>query len=109
MLTSMRDTVVIIPVYNEEKSLPYVLESIPMERIDFAIVVDNGSTDLSGQIAKKMGAKVVFEKKRGYGQACLAGINASNKYNAQNIVFLDGDFSDDPRATTFIDAARQGL
>ena len=64
---------VIIPAFNEEKSIPYVLNDIP-NFVNQVIVCDNSSTDKTSEIAKSFGAKVVYEKKRGYGNACLKAI-----------------------------------
>lgn len=91
---------VIIPALNEEKSLPLVLKSLPS--VGRAIVVDNGSTDRTAQIAADLGATVVAEPVRGYGIACLRGIQAVRDAIATSheqpaaIVFLDADFSDSP-------------
>jgi len=84
---------VIIPVLNEERSLPRVLADIPAW-VDRVIVVDNGSTDDTAQVAKRHGATVVRESVRGYGAACLRGIAVAA--DADILVFLDGDYSDFP-------------
>ena len=85
---------VIIPVYNEEAGLPLVLAAIPRGLVAETVVVDNGSTDTSAAIAQSHGARVVSEPRRGYGSACLAGIEAASSHDI--LVFLDGDFSDYP-------------
>ena len=85
---------VIIPVFDEEESLPLVLGEIPPDLVDEVVVVDNGSTDRSAQVATASGARVVHEPRRGYGSACLAGIAACQP---GIIVFLDGDYSDYPQ------------
>jgi len=59
-------------------------------------VVDNGSSDDTGRIAKACGATVILEKQKGYGYACLKGINYLESYNPEIVVFLDGDYSDYP-------------
>lgn len=87
-------TAVIIPVFNEEASLPSVLADIPTDLVDEVIVVDNGSTDGSASLARAHGATVVQEDQRGYGAACLRGIAASVGHEV--LVFLDGDYSDYP-------------
>lgn len=56
------------------------------------IVVDNGSTDRTAELAREAGACVVREERRGYGYACLRGIKEAS--DAEVIVFLDGDYSD---------------
>lgn len=86
----------IIPVLNEEDSIGLVLADIPKELISRVIVVDNGSTDRTNQIASEAGAIVVREPQRGYGAACLRGMAAAKQYHPDLIVFLDGDYSDRP-------------
>jgi len=87
--------VVIIPAYNEEESLPKVLADIP-DFVDEVIVANNGSTDGTVKVAKKVGATVVNENERGYGAACLKAIENIQSKNFFVVVFLDGDFSDFP-------------
>lgn len=85
---------VIIPVLNEEKAIAKVINDIPQELVQEIIVVDNGCTDNTAEIARDHGAKVILEQRKGYGSACLAGIAAVE--GADIIVFIDGDYSDDP-------------
>ena len=85
---------VIIPVLNEEGAIANVIGDIPKTLVQEIIVVDNGCTDNTPAIAKRKGAKVVMEPRRGYGAACLAGIAAVTEPNI--VVFLDGDYSDYP-------------
>ncbi len=85
---------VIIPVLNEEGAIANVINDIPKSLVQEIIVVDNGCTDRTAEIARKHGAKVVREPQRGYGNACLAGIAAVQ--TADVVVFLDGDYSDNP-------------
>jgi glycosyltransferase involved in cell wall biosynthesis len=85
---------VIIPAYNEEESLPHVLSDLPKDRLHQIIVVDNRSTDRTSEVARENGATVVYEKRRGYGQACLSGMDALDAPDI--VVFLDGDYSDYP-------------
>jgi glycosyltransferase involved in cell wall biosynthesis len=88
---------VIIPVYNEKESIAKVLDSIPKTLVDEIVVVDNGSSDKSPQIAQTHGATVISEPHRGYGAACLKGIDYLKNHNPPDIlVFLDGDYSDYP-------------
>jgi len=84
---------VIIPVFNEEESLPKVLHDLPRHLIDEIIVVNNGCTDQTPEIAQKCGCHVVDEPQRGYGQACLSGMLAL-KSATDIVVFIDGDHSD---------------
>lgn len=84
---------VIIPALNEELAITKVISAIP-NWVDDLIVVDNGSSDSTATVARSMGARVVSEPRRGYGSACLAGINALR--NTDVVVFLDADFSDYP-------------
>jgi glycosyltransferase involved in cell wall biosynthesis len=85
----------IIPALNEEKSIGFVLEAIPKNLIGQVIVVDNGSTDRTIELARRGGASVVTERTKGYGAACLAGI-ASLSENCRIVAFVDADFSDFP-------------
>ena len=85
---------VIIPVLNEEKAIAKVINDIPQELVQEIIVVDNGCSDNTAEIARNHGAKVISEPRKGYGRACLAGIAAVEC--ADIIVFIDGDYSDDP-------------
>lgn len=87
--------VVIIPAFNEEESLPLVLADLPRERVAEVIVVDNASTDRTGEVAAKKGARVVREERPGYGSACLRGI-AALPPDTDVVVFLDADYSDHP-------------
>ena len=94
MVSASARIAVIIPALNEERSLPLVLAGLPRERIHEIVVVDNGSTDNTAQVARDGGARVVQEPRRGYGSACLAGIAALDDPGI--VVFLDADHSDDP-------------
>lgn len=82
---------VILPCLNEAEALPWVLERIPARWQ--AIVVDNGSDDGSGRIAAELGATVVTERRRGFGAACHAGLEAAK---ADIVCFCDCDASMDP-------------
>jgi glycosyltransferase involved in cell wall biosynthesis len=86
---------VLIPAFNEEKSIGYVLRDIPKDIVGQIVVIDNNSTDRTSEIAKMAGAQVVIERQRGYGSACLAGITALSPL-AEIVVFLDADYSDFP-------------
>lgn len=87
----------IIPALDEARSIARVVEGLrgqPLLSSGEIIVVDNGSTDGTGKIARRAGARVVLEERRGYGYACLAGVVAAS--DAEVIVLLDGDAADDP-------------
>ncbi|MDR9456379.1 MAG: glycosyltransferase family 2 protein [Salegentibacter sp.] len=88
---------VIIPAYNEEASIGKVIAEIP-ELVKEIIVVSNSSTDATEQNAITAGATVLLEKRKGYGYACLKGMDyvASQNPKPDIIVFLDGDYSDYP-------------
>lgn len=86
---------IIIPAMNEAKSIGRVIDEIPMEDVAEVIVVDNGSTDDTAEVAARHDARVVAEPRRGYGTACLKGI-ASMSDESEIVVILDGDHSDYP-------------
>ncbi len=89
-----RRVAVVIPALNEEAALPLVLAEIPP--VGVVIVVDNGSTDRTAEVARAAGAVVVTEPRRGYGSACLAGIARARQRDPQVLVILDADHSDHP-------------
>jgi len=88
---------VIIPAFNEEASIGLVLKDVP-ELVREIIVISNNSTDQTESVAKKNGATVLSESNRGYGYACLKGMDYVSKLKEKTdiIVFLDGDYSDYP-------------
>ena len=88
---------VIIPAYNEADSIPHVIKDIP-SIVEEIIVVSNNSSDSTEENAKKAGATVLQENNRGYGYACLKGMNyiSDKEEKPDIIVFLDGDYSDYP-------------
>lgn len=101
---------VLLPALNEEQALPLVLRELPSEWVDEIIVCNNGSTDATAQVAMDAGARVVDEPRRGYGRACLSGLELLFGERAPDpgqaplesfgpddwVVFLDADHSDYP-------------
>jgi glycosyltransferase involved in cell wall biosynthesis len=94
---------VIIPAYNEEASIPLVIKDIPSS-VNEVIVVSNNSTDDTKINAKKAGATVLVENNKGYGYACLKGMDyiagLDKGQQPDIVVFLDGDYSDYPEELT---------
>ncbi|MEQ4724140.1 glycosyltransferase family 2 protein [Nonomuraea sp. B19D2] len=90
---------VILPCLNEEAALGWVLERMPDGYR--ALVVDNGSTDRSADVAREFGTQVVHEPRRGFGAACHAGLLASS---ADIVCFMDADASLDPERLPIVAA-----
>jgi glycosyltransferase involved in cell wall biosynthesis len=78
---------VVIPCYNEEEGIARVIPSLPGS-IDEIIIVDNNSTDRTAEVAKRLGVRVVFEARKGYGAAYKAGLAA---VTGDITVTMDGD------------------
>ncbi len=94
----MKDRIVlIIPAQNEQDSIGEVLKEVPA-RVAETIVVDNGSDDQTAEIAASLGATVLREDRKGYGYACLKGLDYISKTSNPTdiVVFMDGDYSDYP-------------
>lgn len=89
---------VIIPAYNEEKSVGNVIHDIPKNLVRDIIVCNNNSSDKTAEVAEKAGAVVVTEMHKGYGSACLKGMDYIRKNSElpDIVVFIDGDYSDFP-------------
>jgi len=89
---------VVIPAFNEENAVGKVIDEIPKELVSEIIVVNNNSNDQTKVVAEKHGATVLDEPTKGYGRACLKGIEyINNKFpDTDIIVFLDADYSDYP-------------
>jgi len=100
---------ILIPALDEEGPLARVLADLPRAGAEVVVsggaaltlarivVIDNGSRDRTAEVARAAGAQVVHEPRRGYGQACLAGIAHLAGQPPDAVVFLDADHSDDPR------------
>lgn len=86
----------LLPALNEEATLPAVLADLPLEMIEEVVVIDNGSSDRTAQVARASGATVLNEPRRGYGSACLAGLAYLQAKHPDIVVFLDADYSDHP-------------
>ncbi len=94
---------VIIPAFNEADSIGLVIQDIP-DLVEEVIVVSNNSTDQTEENARKNGATVLSETRKGYGNACLKGMDyvAAQQEKPDIIVFLDGDYSDYPEQLSAI-------
>lgn len=93
----MADIKVIIPAFNEEKSIAHVINKLP-KTVSEIIVINNNSSDNTVKNAFAAGATVLTEHRKGYGYACLCGLHyvASQSKQPHIIVFIDGDYSDYP-------------
>ncbi|MEO8125624.1 MAG: glycosyltransferase family 2 protein [Bryobacteraceae bacterium] len=89
---------VIIPCLNEEQGIEQVLRRMP-PFVDQVIVVDNGSTDRTSDVAKSLGAEVIREEVRGYGRSYKKGFSNAT---SDIIVTLDGDHSYPPDAISYL-------
>lgn len=89
---------VIIPALNEEEAIAKVVGDIPKEIVRNIVVVDNGSSDKTAEAAREAGALVYAQNERGYGAACLKGLEVLSNFEPvpELVVFLDGDYSDHP-------------
>ncbi|MFT5846098.1 MAG: glycosyltransferase involved in cell wall biosynthesis [Psychroserpens sp.] len=104
----MTNIKVIIPAYNEADSIAHVIKDIP-KIVNEVIVVSNNSSDDTEMNARNAGATVLVENNRGYGYACLKGMEYIASTSLSNlkkrpdiVVFLDGDYSDYPEELTKI-------
>lgn len=97
---------VIIPALNEEASIGKVIQAIPKNLIRTIYVCDNGSQDKTADVAQKHGAVVLVAPRRGYGSACLTGIQhictKPQELYPDILVFIDGDYSDYPEELALI-------
>lgn len=93
---------VIIPAFNEEEAVGLVVRDIPKELVRHIVVVNNASSDRTSEEALKAGAIVVDQPRRGYGNACLKGIEkvATHHPPPDIVVFIDADHSDRPQQMT---------
>ncbi|MBP6310638.1 MAG: glycosyltransferase family 2 protein [Flavobacteriales bacterium] len=93
---------VIIPAFNEEEAVALVIGDIPKDLVRHIVVVNNASSDRTSEEAHKAGAIVVDQPHRGYGNACLKGIEkvATHRPPPDIVVFIDADHSDRPQQMT---------
>ena len=87
---------VVIPALNEADNVGAVIDGLREQDVDLVIVVDNGSTDGTGDVAARHGAVVVTEPVAGYGRACAAGTKRAVTEGAEVIVYIDADQSSRP-------------
>lgn len=99
-IENQKAPIVIIPAFNEARAIGRVVGDLPEALVDEVVVVNNASTDETERNARRAGATVLREERRGYGWACLRGIrHAEAKPPPEQpdiVVFLDGDYSDHP-------------
>jgi glycosyltransferase involved in cell wall biosynthesis len=86
---------VVVPCLNEEEAIGPLIAEILAQGVDEVVIVDNGSTDRTADVARAAGARVVSQPQRGYGRACAAGIEGVRP-DCDIVCFLDGDGSDIP-------------
>jgi glycosyltransferase involved in cell wall biosynthesis len=89
----LRGVSLIIPALNEAEAIGPTLRELPWHLLTECIVVDNGSTDGTAEVAERNGACVIREPRRGYGQACYSGAQAASRAS-EVLAFIDGDGSD---------------
>ena len=101
--------VLIVPALNEAAVIGELVRRVPRDVVDEVIVVDNGSTDTTAEVAAAAGARVVPETRRGYGSACFAGVSALSP-DVDVAVFLDADGSQHPEEIPLVlDPIRAGV
>ena len=96
-MTDSTSVAIVIPALDEEEAIGQVLAHVPYPA-GCVTVVDNGSTDRTVEIARAAGARVIREPRLGYGAACYTGFVANR--DAEVMVFLDADFSEEPEQMT---------
>jgi len=84
----------VIPVLNEAGAIGPTVRGLSREVVDVIIVVDGGSSDGTEEEARRAGAEVIREERRGYGRACLTGAEQARREGAEVVLFLDGDGAD---------------
>lgn len=90
---------VVMPAYNEESSIGEVIDGLHRQGFSQLIVVDDGSKDQTGRIARSKGAEVVtHDRNRGLGSALRTGFREARNKNAEIVVTFDSDGQHDPKA-----------
>jgi glycosyltransferase involved in cell wall biosynthesis len=89
---------VVVPALDEAENLPGLIGDLRARGLHRIVIVDNGSTDDTAGVARGAGAEVVHEPRRGYGRACLSGIERLHDDPPEVVLFVDADRSDDPEA-----------
>ncbi|MEW5847214.1 MAG: glycosyltransferase family 2 protein [Myxococcota bacterium] len=92
----------LIPALNEERSVGDAVRRLRMAGVPRVVVVDNGSTDQTTEVARAAGAQVVREERRGYGRACLAGMAHLQADPPDALLFMDADLSDVPEEAALL-------
>ncbi|HJN77512.1 MAG TPA: glycosyltransferase family 2 protein [Myxococcota bacterium] len=88
--------VVVIPALEEEATIGEVVRAIRAQGLDEVVVVDGGSRDRTAERAEEAGGRVVVEEARGYGAACMAGVEEARRLGAEAVAFIDGAGAEDP-------------
>ena len=91
---------VLIPAFNEARAIGQVIGDIPDGLAHEVVVINNASTDETEDNARAAGATVIDQPQRGYGAACLRGLEYARAKQPDIVVFLDGDYSDHPDEMT---------
>jgi len=89
---------VVIPCHNEEEGIRAVIQQMP-DLVDEVLVVDNASTDRTGEVARELGARVVPEPRKGYGRAYKTGFEAAR---GDIVVTMDGDGTYPPKSIEYL-------
>lgn len=100
-VTTVANVALIIPARDEAENIPALMRSIPPRLFRCVILVDNGSTDATAELAHQAGATVLHEPQAGYGAACLRAVhwlaeNREQESEPDVVAFIDADLADDP-------------
>src|SRR5260370_39800045 len=86
----------VIPAWNEAEAIGAVLDEVPRELVDQVLVVVGGPSDPTAEGARRLGARVLVQRGRGYGAACWTGAETALPEAAEIVAFLDGDSARPP-------------